>query len=105
MNSSLADGDATENVRCPVSRRALVAWLAGALGATAVATVGTAAPAEAPVLVARQSRSLGAGGPGTYTQRAISGSETKLATMYRPLWAVTFPERSGPIVSSMSGGG
>jgi hypothetical protein len=31
-NSSLADGYAAENVRCPVSRRALVAGLAGALG-------------------------------------------------------------------------
>jgi hypothetical protein len=34
-NFSLADGDAAENVRCPVSRRALVAGFADALGATA----------------------------------------------------------------------
>jgi hypothetical protein len=34
-NFSLADGDAAGNVRCPVSRRALVAGFAGALGATA----------------------------------------------------------------------
>jgi hypothetical protein len=46
-NSPLANGDAAQNVRGQVSRRALVAGPAGALGATAAATLGTAAPAEA----------------------------------------------------------
>ena len=55
-NSPLANGDAAQNVRGQVSRRALVAGLAGALGATAAATLGTAAPAEVanpPVLLSQ----------------------------------------------------
>ena len=55
-NSPLANGDAAQNVRDQVSRRALVAGLASALGATAAATLGTAAPAEAanpPVLLSQ----------------------------------------------------
>ena len=77
--SSLAGSDAVENGRCPVSRRALVAGLAGALGATAVATVGTAAPAEAaspPVLLSQDNT-----GPSAHRTAIFVPNTTEVASL------------------------
>jgi hypothetical protein len=75
----LADGEAAENVRGPVSRRALVAGLAGALGASAVATVGTAAPAEAaspPVLLSQDNT-----GPSAHRTAIFVPNTTEVASL------------------------
>jgi hypothetical protein len=83
----LADGDAAQNVRGPVSRRALVAGLAGALGATAAATVGAAAPAEAanpPVLLSQDNT-----GPSAHRTAIFVPKTTEVASLGDS--ASTFP--------------
>jgi hypothetical protein len=78
-NFPLAGGDAAGNVRGPVSRRALVAGLAGALGATAVATVGAAAPAEAaspPVLLSQDNT-----GPSAHRTAIFVPNTTEVASL------------------------
>ena len=77
---SLADGDAAQNARGPVSPRgALAAGLAGALGATAAATVGTAAPAEAaspPVLLSQDNT-----GPSAHRTAIFVPDTTEVASL------------------------
>jgi hypothetical protein len=78
-NFPLADGDAAQNVRGPVSRRALVAGLAGALGATAAAAVGAAAPAEAanpPVLLSQDNT-----GPTAHRTAIFVPNNTEVASL------------------------
>jgi len=78
-NFPLAGGDAAQNVRGPVSRRALIAGLAGALGATAAATVGTAAPAEAanpPVLLSQDNT-----GPNGHRTAIFVPNTTEVASL------------------------
>jgi hypothetical protein len=78
-NFPLADGDAAQNVRGPVSRRALVAGLAGALGATAAAAVGAAAPAEAanpPVLLSQDNT-----GPSAHRTAIFVPNNTEVASL------------------------
>lgn len=79
-NFPLADGDAAENVRCPVSRRgALVAGLTGALGATAAVTLGAATPAEAanpPVLLSQDNT-----GPNAHRTAIFVPNTTEVASL------------------------
>ena len=78
-NLPQATGDAAPNVRGPVSRRALVAGLAGAVGAAAAATVGTAAPAEAaspPVLLSQDNT-----GPNAHRTAIFVPNATEVASL------------------------
>jgi hypothetical protein len=74
-----ADGDSAQNVQGPVSRRALVAGLAGAAGEAAAATVGAAAPAEAaspPVLLSQDNT-----GPNAHRTAIFVPNTTEVASL------------------------
>ncbi len=79
IDKPLVGGDAAGNVQGPVSRRALVAGLAGALGAMAATTVGTAAPAQAaspPVLLSQDNT-----GPNAHRTAIFVPNNTEVASL------------------------
>ncbi len=78
-NFPLAGGDAAEDVGGPVSRRAVVAGLAGAVGVAAAATVGATAPAEAanpPVLLSQDNT-----GPSAHRTAIFVPDATEVASL------------------------
>ena len=78
-NLPQATGGTAQNVRGPVSRRALVTGLAGAVGAAAAATVGAAAPAEAanpPVLLSQDNT-----GPNAHRTAIFVPNATEVASL------------------------